>query len=89
MSLGYLLAEEQIRARSYALWNTAGRPSGRDEEFWFQAIAELDHELEISWLVALEERENLEFAMPKAPISQPVQRHEAGKIDRRNIRIAA
>lgn len=89
MALGYPIPENQIRARSCALWNAAGRPCGRDDEFWFRAIAELEWELEMSWLVALEERENLELAMPKLPISQPVQRHMAGKIGNDAVREAA
>lgn len=82
MALGYPITEDQIKARSYALWKAEGSPGGRDDEFWFRAIAELEWELEKSWLVAMEERENLELAMPKLPISQPVQRHTAGRIDR-------
>jgi hypothetical protein len=80
MVLEQLIPEEQIKSRSFALWNTAGRPDGRSEEFWFRAVAELENELEHSWLVALEERENLELAMPKLPISKPLQRCEAGKL---------
>jgi hypothetical protein len=33
--------EDQIRDRAYALWVDAGRPSGRDEEFWHRAQREL------------------------------------------------
>jgi hypothetical protein len=32
----------ETRARAYELWEQAGRPSGRDEQFWFQAERELD-----------------------------------------------
>lgn len=80
MGLEQLIPEEQIRARSFALWTSAGCPDGRSEEFWFRAIAELEHELEQSWLVALEERENLELCMPKLPISKPLHRHAAGRL---------
>jgi hypothetical protein len=31
----------EVRARAYELWEQAGRPSGRDQEFWFQAEGEL------------------------------------------------
>jgi hypothetical protein len=30
-------SEEQIRARAYELWEEAGKPEGRDDEFWQQA----------------------------------------------------
>jgi Protein of unknown function (DUF2934) len=33
----------ETRARAYALWEQAGRPSGRDEQFWLQAERELDN----------------------------------------------
>jgi len=32
--------EEQIRARAHELWEQAGKPEGRDEEFW--SLAEKD-----------------------------------------------
>ena len=34
--------EEAIRSRAYELWEHAGRPEGRSEEFWHAARAELD-----------------------------------------------
>ncbi|GAA0533997.1 hypothetical protein GCM10008941_11830 [Rhizomicrobium palustre] len=80
MGLEQLIPEEQVRARSYMIWENEGRPDGRSEEFWLRAAAELERELEKSWLVALEERENLELCMPKLPISKPLQRHEAGRV---------
>jgi hypothetical protein len=33
--------KHQIRARAYELWEQSGRPSGRDDEFWLQAEAEM------------------------------------------------
>jgi hypothetical protein len=32
--------EDLIRARAREIWEESGRPSGRDEEFWFQAERE-------------------------------------------------
>ena len=32
---------KDIAERAYVLWCTAGRPAGRDLEFWLQAEAEL------------------------------------------------
>ena len=33
--------ENRIRRRAREIWEENGRPSGRDEEFWFQAEREL------------------------------------------------
>lgn len=33
--------EEQIRQRAHELWEEAGRPDGRDQEFWRRAEREL------------------------------------------------
>jgi hypothetical protein len=33
--------EEQIRSRAHELWEQAGRPDGREDEFWHQAEREL------------------------------------------------
>ena len=35
-------AEEAVRRRAYELWEQAGQPEGRSEEFWHAAIAELE-----------------------------------------------
>lgn len=80
MGLEQLIPQEQIRARSYTLWNNAGRPEGRAEEFWFRAVAELECEWDRAFLMALEERENHELAMPKPQISKPAHRCEAGRL---------
>jgi hypothetical protein len=33
--------EEQIKVRAHELWEQAGKPEGREEEFWHQAEKEL------------------------------------------------
>jgi Protein of unknown function (DUF2934) len=35
-------AEEAVRRRAYELWEQAGHPEGRSEEFWHAAVAELE-----------------------------------------------
>ena len=37
--------EEMIRQRAYILWERAGRPEGRDAEFWDQATDDITAEL--------------------------------------------
>lgn len=32
---------QETKARAYQLWENAGRPAGRDQEFWLQAEREL------------------------------------------------
>jgi Protein of unknown function (DUF2934) len=36
--------EEQIRERAYQLWEAAGKPEDREQEFWYQAEGELKTE---------------------------------------------
>ena len=36
--------EERVRLRAYKLWEQAGRPEGRSEEFWERARAEVEAE---------------------------------------------
>jgi hypothetical protein len=35
--LWWLMRRPRIRARAYELWEEAGRPVGRDVEFWLEA----------------------------------------------------
>ena len=35
--------EEQIRVRAHQLWEAAGSPEGREDEFWHEAERELKH----------------------------------------------
>lgn len=89
MGLEQLISEDQVRERSYAIWEAEGRQEGRSEEYWLRALAELQEELERSWLVALDERENTELVMPRLPISCRPYRHEAGRLDANMLREAA
>ncbi len=38
------VSEEVIRQRAYDLWDQAGRPNDRSDEFWFAATAEFERE---------------------------------------------
>ena len=37
--------EERVRARAQRLWQEAGQPEGRDEEFWHRAEREIAAEI--------------------------------------------
>jgi hypothetical protein len=37
-------AEEQIRDHAYRLWEAAGKPADREEEFWYEAQRQLSPE---------------------------------------------
>jgi hypothetical protein len=39
--------DHKIRDRAYALWDKAGQPEGREEEFWYDAERELAEEEEV------------------------------------------
>lgn len=39
--------EDKVRDRAYQLWNDAGQPEGREQEFWYQAERELAEEDEV------------------------------------------
>jgi len=39
--------QEKVRDRAYQLWDRAGQPEGRDQEFWFDAERELAEEDEV------------------------------------------
>jgi len=41
-----MASEEQIRSYAHQLWEKAGRPAGRDDEFWHAAEVELNAESE-------------------------------------------
>lgn len=34
-------ADDKIRDRAYQLWDEAGQPEGREQDFWYQAEREL------------------------------------------------
>jgi len=39
--------DDQIRVRAHQLWEQAGKPEGREDEFWHQAERELEQMEEI------------------------------------------
>lgn len=41
------IEENRIRDRAYQLWQDAGQPEDREQEFWYQAERELAEEDEV------------------------------------------
>lgn len=73
-------SEEEIRIRSYLIWEREGRPNGKDREHWLKAKAELDAEFEANWRAASLEGETAGFVLPLLPISARPSRSVADKI---------
>jgi len=73
-------SEDEIRTRSYLLWEREGRQDGKSAEYWQRAKAELETELEASWHAASMEGETTSFVLPVLPISTPPSRSVADKI---------
>jgi hypothetical protein len=73
-------SEDEIRVRSYLIWEREGRPEGKSEEHWLQAKAELDAEFEVNWRAASLEGESTSFVLPHLPISLPPSRSVSAKI---------
>lgn len=64
--------EECISARSHAIWEREGRPSGHENDYLERARAEIEREMH----AALEGRNN-DFVPPRLHISQRPVRHHA------------
>ncbi|WP_247311431.1 DUF2934 domain-containing protein [Bradyrhizobium sp. 141] len=45
-TLRRMMRRGQVRARAYELWEQAGRPTGRELEFWLEAERQLEEERE-------------------------------------------
>lgn len=39
--------QDKIRERAFQLWDEAGQPEGREQEFWYEAERELAEEDEV------------------------------------------
>ncbi|MGC9953084.1 MAG: DUF2934 domain-containing protein [Rhizomicrobium sp.] len=73
-------SEDEIRIRSYLIWERDGRPEGKSEEHWLRAKAELEAEFEADWRAASLEGESTTFVLPLLPISSPPNRSVSAKI---------
>ncbi len=57
---------EAIRELAYELWEQAGKPDGRSDEFWFAARYELERR---------EETGETRFGAPARPCMEPPQNY--------------
>ncbi|MGA7676176.1 MAG: DUF2934 domain-containing protein [Rhizomicrobium sp.] len=73
-------SEDEIRVRSYLIWEREGCPEGKSEEHWLRAKAELEAEFESDWRAASMDGESTTFVLPLLPISSPPSRSVSGKI---------
>ena len=64
-------SEEEIRTRSYLIWEREGCQDGRSAEYWQRAKTELEAELEANWRAASIEGETTAFVLPVLPIATP------------------
>ena len=63
-------SDEEIRARSYMIWEREGRPEGKSEEHWQRARAELAAEFHAGCAAYLEGNPAT-YAIPLLQISSP------------------
>jgi len=73
-------SEDEIRTRSYLIWEREGRPEGKSEEHWQRAKAELEAEFEAQWRAASLEGDTTTFVLPLLPISSRPSRSVSAKI---------
>lgn len=73
-------SEDEIRTRSYLIWEREGCQDGKSEEYWLRAKAELEAELEADWHAASMEGETTTFVLPVLPISTPPSRSISSKL---------
>jgi hypothetical protein len=82
-------SEDEIRVRSYLIWEREGCPEGKAKEHWLLAKAELEAEFEADWRAASLEGESSSFVLPLLPISTPPSRSVSAKIDSETPPLAA
>jgi len=67
-----MVSEDHIRIRSYLLWQDAGRPHGRDMEFWLRAEAELA--AKSSCAMTSGAKSGRPVIVPRVPVFAPLRR---------------
>ncbi len=66
--------ENEVRARSHAIWEAEGHKDGHSEEHCMRAAKEIEDACR-----AAQEGTNADFAPPQPTVSQPPIRHAEGE----------
>ena len=82
-------SEEEIRNRSYYIWEEEGFPEGKDVEHWLRAKAELEAEAAAHRHALAVLRGLTNFVMPRPTISAPPRKTTAMRIDARKEALRA
>jgi hypothetical protein len=80
-------SEEEIRSRSYLIWEREGCQDGKSQEYWLRAKTELEVELEANWNAASMEGETTAFVLPVLPISTPPSKSISLKLHEDNAEL--
>lgn len=69
-----MIDEEKIRERAYELWELDGKREGSDEDYWRQARAQLEAEIQPSGSNTLDSAGGpTQSGIPAMPVDQPVK----------------
>lgn len=82
-------SEEEIRTRSYLIWEREGCQDGKSHEYWLRAKTELEAELEANWHAASMEGETTAFVLPVLPISTPPSKSVSVKLNEDDAELKA
>jgi len=81
-----MISEEEIRLRSYLIWQFEGCPEGHSLDHWLRAKAELDEEMHTIFF----RRDRLQSRVaPRLPISVPPKKSIAANAGKFPPRISA
>ena len=82
-------SEEEIRTRSYLIWEREGCQDGKSQEYWLRAKTELEAELEANWHAASMEGETTAFVLPVLPIATPPVKSVSVKLHENDAELRA
>ena len=54
--IGGANVEQAVRETAYFLWEQDGRPEGRDQEYWYRALARAQREQDANDLIGMQPR---------------------------------
>lgn len=80
--------DDEIRTRSYLLWEREGCQNGKSEEYWLRAKIELESESKLKVQqasMATVDGETTEFVLPVLPISTPPAKSVSEKLPHEEV----